>query len=553
MSYPRKLQVLIVEDDSDAIEAYRVSFATLKKKFDIVDPVIVRGFNDAQKRLEGPDIFHVVILDMNLPMETRGQPVEGLAPGEQLLETIAKRDAYPVPVVLIVSGKLNLAQSIGALSDCLTQDFWHGRLVTKGSDNQHQEIERGLSQALRYLDVGIHIRDAGNEWYPTLSPREKDLLRRCVLAQGACLGVDLRWWSAENGPSFSRPNPNAGPTKVLMGHFILDEALGTSLPTFFKFEPAGNAVAVRRDAGILAQKLGHIKVYHTCQSRQRSLIVTQSVTNRGWPVPLNEYLRSDPGVVGPAIATLINHVVEQLHQLGTAEDDEVQLSAFFWEHLYRDAIEKAWSNCDTRQLRQDGCGNPLAAFDILKAVTAKHWATRRHCTHGDLNATNVAIDATQPDGPHAYIFDAAGMRGDFDFRDLATLEVTSILFNSVGLDQQLIHACRVFYDSDFLPNVPQDIANPPFTRNVLSMIGAIRSRFQTDQQKRTYALLVFDAVLRQLLGLAVQPSPNKIKNPLHACYLAAWVSHWIKAIAPDWFPQADGQANAIPAKVEEEA
>src|SRR5208337_2630326 len=103
--------------------------------------------------------------------------------------------------------------------------------VNKGTEQQHHEIETALSQALRYTDIGIHIRDAEKEWFPTLSPREDDLLRRCVLAQPSDLGVDVRWWSAEPGQSISHPSPNRGPTKVLMGHFLMDDGMGASLPT----------------------------------------------------------------------------------------------------------------------------------------------------------------------------------------------------------------------------------------------------------------------------------------------------------------------------------
>ncbi len=552
MSYPRKLHILIVEDDSDAIEGYRVSFSTLKKTFQIVDPVFVRSFADAKNRIDGAEIFHIVILDLNLPMETRGQAVEGLAPGEQLLEMLAKRDNHPVPVLLVVSGKLNLAQPIGNMQERLENDFWYGRLVNKGLE-QHHEIESGLTQALRYLDVGIHIRDSGKEWFPTLSPREEDLLRRCVLTQGSCLGIDLRWWSAESGPSISHPNPNAGPTKVLMGRFVLDEGLGHSIPTFFKLEPAGNGVSVCRDVGILAQKLGHVKVYHTFQSRQRSLVVTQSVTNQGWPVSLNEYFQRDPAEVAPAVGNLVGQVAEQLNQLGPVEEDEVQVGAFLWSFLDRAAIENAWNSCDTRQIAEDGFASPLIVFDALKASTARHWVTRRNCTHGDLNATNIAIDASQPENPQAYVFDAAGMRADFDFRDLATLEITSILFNSVGVDQQLIHASRTFYQNEFLPALPPTSATSSFTQNVFSTIIAIRSRFQVVQQKTTYALLVFDAALRQLCGLGFQPSPNKVKNPLHACFLAAWAAKWLTTIAPHLIPSVETTQEASGERIAEPA
>jgi hypothetical protein len=399
-----------------------------------------------------------------------------------------------------------------------------------------QEIETGLMQALKYIDVGIHIRDAAKEWFPTLSPREDDLLRRCVLSQPSRLGVDVRWWSAESGPSASHPSPNRGPTKVLMGHFLMDDGMGPSIPTFFKFEPAGNSPSVCRDVGILAQKLGHVKVFHTLQSRQRSLVATQSVTNRGVPVSLNDYLRGSIKEAGPNVAKLVNQVVEQLSHLGSETEDEGPVSSFLWEHLDRGAIEKAWNSCDCRQLVKNGWPSPLGAFDILKESKTKIWATRRNCTNGDLNATNVAIDASVAGEPQAYIFDAAGMKADFACRDLATLEITTVLFNSVGIDEQLIRACQVFYGETFLPTEMPSVGTAnPFTQNVFSMITAIRSRFQSEQQRTVYALLVFDAALRQLFGLGIQPSPNKVRNPLHACFLAAWAARWLKSIAPGLF------------------
>ena len=140
MSYPRKLHILVVEDDTDAIQAYKTSFSLLAKTFHLVEPVFARSHDDAKKHIDGSEVFHVVLLDLNLPLATRGQPVEGLAPGEQLFEDLAKRDSYPVPVVLIVSGKLNLAQPIGGLQDRLAKDFWYGRLVNKGLE-QASEID----------------------------------------------------------------------------------------------------------------------------------------------------------------------------------------------------------------------------------------------------------------------------------------------------------------------------------------------------------------------------------------------------------------------------
>lgn len=527
MSYPRKLQALVIEDDPDAIRAHKESIAAFANKY-VLDAHYASSYEDAKRCLDSNAIYHVVIVDLNLPVNSRGQAAADLAPGEQLIEELAKRDAYPVPVVLVVSGKLNLVQPLGRLNDRLSQDFWYGRLINKGLE-QEREIEEGIRNALRYVDVGIHVRDSEGELFPTLSPREEDLLRRCVLADTCRLGVDLRWWSAETGATTSHPSPNRGPTKILMGAFIMD-GVGSSIPTFFKFEPAGNASSVRRDATILSQKLSHVKLFHAAHSRQRSLIVTQSATNRGVPIPLSEYLRRDPDTIRAVIPELVAQVSAQLDQLGDATPDaEVPVPEFFWEYLDREAMEKTW-----RQAAGAGLADALAAYDVLKTSTAKVWTTRRNCNHGDLNATNIAIDADSATRPQAYIFDAAGIRSDFQLRDLATLEVTTILFNSPFMGDQF-EACKAMYRGDFLPDA-NPIAPLPIVTNVLNLIRAVRSRLTSDADRAAYSLLLFDASLRQLFGLAVQASPNKVRNPMHACALAAWIAEWLAHVAPNLLP-----------------
>jgi CheY-like chemotaxis protein len=530
VSYPRKLQILVVEDDSDAIEAYKSTFSALRKTFPLVDPVFARSFSEAKRHIDAAVIFQIVILDLNLPIETRQDPAEGFKPGEQLLEELAKRDDFPIPVVLVISGKLNLRHSVRGIQDRLDNDFSYGRMVIKGNPEEQKEIEDGLVQALKYIDLGIHIRDSGRDAFPTLSPREEDLLRRCVLSQPSALGVDVRWWSTELGASFTPPSTNRGPTKVLMGHFLLDDGMEGSIPTFFKFEPAGNAPYVSRDVGILAQKLSHIKVFSALPSRTRSLLVTQSATNRGVPVSLNEYLRGDPAKVAPNIPKIISQVSEQLAQLGGEREDDVLVGTLLWECLDRSAIERVWLRDKTAQSECDS-RTPMQVFDTLKVSEAKRWVMSRTCVHGDLNATNVAIDVTREDEPRAYIFDAAGMKADLESRDLATLEVTTVLFNSMGPDEQLVSLCHGFYSQEFLP-IMSVAGLSPLTQNVFALISSIRSRFKTDQEKATYALLVFDAVMRQMSGLGIQPSPNKIAHPSHACCLAAWVANWLQQVAP---------------------
>ena len=168
MSYPRKLHVLIIEDEEDPIDTYRELLRSYQKEFPSVEPTVARSFADAKALLEAAHIFHVVILDLNLPLANRERPADGLAPGEQLLDLFAKRQTYPVPVLLVVSGKLNLMR-LTDLQTRLSRDFWYGAMVNKGP-HVSDDLKKGLQKATEYCDVGIHVRDGGRDWFPTISP-----------------------------------------------------------------------------------------------------------------------------------------------------------------------------------------------------------------------------------------------------------------------------------------------------------------------------------------------------------------------------------------------
>lgn len=529
MSYPRKLQILIIEDDHHVVESYKAVFELLSEDYPIVPPVFACSFTDAKTQIQNESIFQVVILDLNLPLQTRKPAGDGLAPGELLLDALAKRESFPVPVVLVISGKLGGPHSISEVQERLKSDFWYGALIVKGSPDEQAQIAIGLQQALRYLDVGIHIRDSGRDWYPTLAPREEDLLRRCVLNQPSTLGVDLRWWSAEQGPSGSPSVSTAGATKVLMGRFLFDDGVGSSLPTFFKFEPAENAEYVARDATILAQKLGHVKVFSSLRSRQRSLLVTQSVTARGIPITLTEFLSGDPSSIQPELSVIVNQILEQLRALGDETEGEFPVCNFLWRFLKLERVPEAWST-----YAESSIAETSSTLDVLALVAnseATHWAKRRSCVHGDLNSTNIAIDASRDGGVSAYIFDGAGMQSDFIYRDLATLEVTTILFNAVP-NERLMEACESLYNGEFVPTADTS-QYPPFAQNVVAMISTIRERVAAEQEQKTYTLLLFDAAIRQVFGLDLQVSVNKIKSPGHACTLAHWITGLLQRVLPE--------------------
>jgi CheY-like chemotaxis protein len=535
VSYPRKLHVLVVEDDAIVIEAYQATFGMLARKFDFAEIVWARSFAEATDLIAGNGIFHLVILDLNLPLEKRTDPVGGLSLGQQLLEALSKRDTYPVPSVLVISGQLNQPHSLGVTSDILSKEFAHGKLLIKGSDEVMAQIEEALSRALEYVDLGIHVRDAGKEWFPTLSPREDDLLRRCILQQPPAIGVDVRWWSAERGPSLGMPTSGSGQTKVLMGQYLLDDGMERSIPTFFKFENALNAPYVARGASILSQKLGHVTIQGVFASRQRSLLVTRSVTNRGVPISLTEYLHGPSDIVASNVPKLLSHVAAQLDQLGSLRDDSCRIEDLLWKHLDHSAIERILKRHESAV--PDGRGrSPIDVWDLIQASEIKHWVGRRTCVHGDLNATNIAIDATDRDLPQAYIFDAGNTASDCEFRDLANIEVTSILFNAIGDDEDLVARCQEFYGNEFLPHNVSTKDASTFARNVQTLISSLRMRVTSQQERAIYAVCVFDAAMRQLSGIAFQSSPNKVKNPVHACRLTEWAGRWLVSVAPEIFP-----------------
>lgn len=538
MNYPRKLQILIIEDEHEPIVGYQKLLETFQETYPHSPPLIARSLSDAKRLLAEPHPFHLVILDLNLPLESREAAPEGVAPGQQLLDLLASREAYPVPVLLVVTGKGNRLD-MGPFLERLRRDFWYGQMVNKGI-GQSEAIESGIQKALQYCDVGIHIQDGGRRWFPTLSPREVDLLRRCILAQENCLGVDLEWWAAEQGPSANQPNPDAGPTKVLIGSFLLDGGVGRSHPTFFKFEPAGNAPYVARDVGIFAHKLPHVNRLHAGCSHLRSLLVTPSATGNR-PVSLDAFLHDRGEEAAPFIPDLVADIVGQLDRLCITTDQQLPANqAFLWKPLHdaqhRRSVREFWNKENVRELARAGHTNPITAMETLATNSTLMWIKQRACTHGDLNASNVAIDPGAPSRPRAFIFDPGGVHADHEFRDLACLEVTALLFSADPSEGGLVSFCRGYYE-DALGEKGISIPDKasPYAKNVIRLIQAIRAHVAASPDPNTYSLLLFDATLRQLFGLAFQAKRNKVVYPIHACYLAAWAAEWAARQNPSLF------------------
>ena len=242
MSYPISLQALVIEDQEGPKEAYEGIFETIASElenlpFRPAHPCFAFSHEQAVEHLNSSRIFHIVILDLHLPDKPRMPQAEGIELGLDLLARFTDRDRFPVPCLLVISGHVGSTEQ-ARMQDALRQGFHYGRLFSKGTDYGllENEIRRACLEAIRYCSVGIHLRDAEYEQFPTITPREEDLMRRSVLQQPGTVGLDLNWWSARRFTAAANSW-----TKVLMGRYLLKGGEGASRPKFFKLLPGTTA------------------------------------------------------------------------------------------------------------------------------------------------------------------------------------------------------------------------------------------------------------------------------------------------------------------------
>lgn len=527
MSYPRHIRTLIIEDEQGPIDNYAAIFTQLKAKFDLAPPLFARSYEDAIAHLSNNLIFHLVIVDLGLPQTAHETAETGIEPGFEIVKQCANRENYPIPGVLVISGRLGQA-NLAVLQESLKRSFWHGEMVNKGID-EADAIEKALNKINDYCGVGIFIRDGGNKLHPTLSPREDDLLRRCVLDEPYCVGVDFEWWGAYQGISVTESR-KFGITKVLWGRFLLNESNDPSRPWFFKFESAENAKYTQRDLALMVQKLSHIKRCSVKLGAQRSLIVTQQVgDSSARPISLAELFAKPTAEISATLPSIASEIAAQLTNLGSINEERLPASKLLWNYHDLAEIKAAYL-----QHNGDAVAAPVALLEKIQSVTTPIWVNRRNCTHGDLNATNIALESAAS-SYRAFIIDAAGMRVETAGRDLAMLEVTTLLHLKTGSNGSCIELCRALYSNGTsLPELPLDAEKWPHTiRNIFLFVCEIRKQALHFNKLPIYGLLVFDCAMLQLGGLSLQSRDNKITNPHDAVLLANLAADWLKTIAPD--------------------
>jgi len=533
MGYPLELQALVVEDEKSSKEYYDAVFDSLVVAgMPLSKPRYAFCHQDGAEALDGDVIYHLVILDLRLPRCPDEPATDGVDLGLDLLTRCRNRNSFPIPALLIVSGHLDQANQ-GDLHALVRSGFAHGQVLIKGP-NLEQDIKAALSRCIQYCQVGLHIRDGGLSSFPTLSPRDEDLLRRAVLTDGYCKGLDLRWWSAEYAPPFSGDAAFSGWTKTLMGAFLLDGGRGRSRPTFFKLAPNAGAQSVAAEAQLLQHKLSHIKVSTPTATGDRSLLITQKVgDDDGPPVSLVDFLGRPISEVKPRLSEVVREVAQQVRRLGDNSPDQLPIRRLLWPNHDPERIAAQWERWRGPDLasRLGLTYDPVAMFAKLRGSEVLLRVGVQSALHGDLNPTNVALDV-RSDSVHGYIFDSSGVRAGINFRDLAMLEVTSLLHLPFGTSENLVQACANLYQVRYLQRALPPAGMLDRAANTWMLVSELRQNASEcpNASVLAYAIMVFDHALIQLGGLSFAVSRNKIRYPDQAAEFAARAANWVELV-----------------------
>jgi hypothetical protein len=251
------------------------------------------------------------------------------------------------------------------------------------------------------------------------------------------------------------------------------------------------------------------------------------------PISLDSFLQGDPAVVQSALPALVEDVIHQLDQLGESNEIPRPVKEILWPHFRPERINRAIE----RWMRPEfaAMADVKQTYETLQGSSASWWVRERQCNHGDLHAKNVAVD-TGVNPFRAFIFDTGAMSRAINARDLALLEVTTLLFQEPPPGISLVKACEDLYGTAVEPPAELDVSSGPAqVRNTRMFIAELRRRVTRLCDPQVYALSVFDHALMEFSGLAVQSSRNKIADPFDAALLAAITASWLRRLAPNLF------------------
>jgi CheY-like chemotaxis protein len=524
MGYPAVIQPLVIEDEPDIKITYDTIFGILAKRYPLAPTCYAFCHDDAIARLDSAQMFHVVVLDLKLPKSVGVPALDDIDLGQDLLTKCLQRDAYPIPALMIVSGLVGRTDQ-EQLRSMVDSGFAHGRVLVKGEfAGLLDAIEMGVQASLRYCAVGIHLKDAGAQRFPTITPREDDLMRRVILDRVGTVGFDLEWWSADSSQA-SKSSPVEW-TKVLMGRILLDGGDRPSRANFLKFMPATRGKAVIETTQRLEHKLGHIKVNGTGMSETSALLVTEKVgQSDSRPLSVGDFLGTmyeDPAT----FARVATQIISQIEALGNRGPETKARSDFLWRCHDLERITAAWGKYGGIGLAEilGFAVDVPALFKTLSEDAGTVRFVQQTFLHGDLHIGNISLD-TGAGSIDAHIFDAGGTESSIAVRDIAALEVSALLHQEFA-EAEFIEACRLLYGTDGL--VPLDCleSGELLIRNTYELVRQMRIAINGKESAALVALTILDQCLIQLGGLTFGTAESKIRSPRLAAVLTAFAAAW---------------------------
>lgn len=535
MSFPINLQPLVIEDNEDIKEVYSRIFETIATDysdlpFSAAPPCFAFSYEEAIEYLGSSKIFHVVILDLRLPEKPKLPAIiEDIELGLKLLDHCLERERYPIPALLVISAHIDITEQ-ARMQETLRRGFHYGRAFVKGP-RLDEEIHRACREALRYCSVGVHLRDAGDEQYPTITPREEDLLRRSALEQQGVIGLDLNWWSAKRAHEVAKRSVASASawTKVLMGRYLLDGGRGASRPKFFKLLAGSDAESVIQSARAVELKLSHIKVTSTVTAKSTALIVTEKVgAQDARPKSLEDFFTEARPEQALDIA---RQITSQVQQLGDLLSESRMLKTILWAAHDGGRLSEQWNRFGGKEIqrRMGSEVDPISLYAELVICEDKLRLKEQSLVHGDLQISNVALDIDTHKA-EGYIFDPGVIKRSVAGRDLAVLEVSVILHQQIDSDTFPQICSTLYRSSEALGKESVGSIEDPVGKNVVEFIRTLREAAGAWNEPDIYALMVFDFVLIQVGGLAFGSSGNKILDSRSAVYLLAVVAEWYQKL-----------------------
>lgn len=519
MSYPRSIRTLIIEDETQMVDTYARYFEEFCKAGDVCEPRFARSYTEGARELSDRNIYHLVILDLGLPQKVGDPAPEGEVTGTDFVSLLASRDDCPVPVALVVSGRLGQTRLIED-SEELAKDFYYFKTIQK-AQLRPSDIENAIEKARRYGSFGIHTKHDPKQMFQALSPREDDLLRRSGLRDPTAAGLDLTYWNTAKN-DFGGDNPDW--SKVMMGRIVLGSEKGYSHPKFYKMESTQNFANSKQSAELLSLKLQHIKV-ESIEGRKRSLLVTDKVGGSfDDPISLQSLLGSDMSD-NTALKVIASDIVSQCKRLGRTMSRESLIGKLFWSNPGVDrvvSLESVESKFNTLSKYK-----PSDVYKEVLSSSTAIWHKEIEVRHGDLHMENVALD--RDNGVYrAFIFDGGATARSASGADVAYLEVSLLLHQRTGSGPSLVEACApVFGLGEVVPAESMTTRH----KNTRELIACLRREALADefQDINAYYLLLLDAALVQLQGYHFEQTGNRIVNMADAFRLVDYATDLLKS------------------------